>query len=324
MSRSLEFRIPIAPTASFYSNIRLAAASLAALGEPYSTAPIVVAAGDDADPAILARENPWSAAYPIRWYASAPDPSVDDGTAPGARGHRFPGFMRDRFPRETSADIVIHCDADVCMLRRVDELLERIATPQPAIAGCMAHYTPFPGDAAENDVRWRRLFEAAGLAPPSLDRRYVLAGTEYAGRAPAYFNGGFMVMNRAGWSAIVADIDRFTAVARTLLGEVGREYFSIQVAISLAVAHRGLKVLELGLDYNCPNEDKVFDHGIGSEDDVRVMHFLRTDDFDRHRFLSEPAAFERFATGPLEARMNQHLRRHILSLTALCRDLRVA
>ena len=322
MSHSLEFRIPIAPTPAFYSNIRLAAASLAALGEPYASAPIVAAAGDNADPDAIARDNPWAADYPIRWFASAHDPSIADGTPPGGRGHRFPGFMGDRFPRETQADVVIHCDADVCVLRRFDELLDRIADAPPAIAGCMAHYSPFVGEAADNDATWRRLFAAAGLPAPALERRYSLAGSEYPGGAPPYFNAGFMVMNRAGWTAIVADIDRFTVVTRALLAEMGRDYFSIQTAISLAIANRGLEVLSLGLEYNCPNEDKVFDFGVQREEDVRVMHFLRTGGIDRHRFLTDPAAFEAFATGELPERMNRHLRRHILSLTPLCEALR--
>ncbi len=322
MTLALEFRVPIAPTQAFYSNIRLAAASLAALGEPYASAPIVAAAGDNADPEAIARDNPWAACYPIRWFASAPDPSIADGTPPGGRGQRFPGFMGDRFPRETQADIVIHCDADVCVLRRFDELLERMAAAPPAIAGCMAHYSPFVGDAADNDATWRRLFAAAGLPAPALERRYSLAGGDYPGGAPPYFNAGFMVMNRAGWTGVVADIDRYTEVTRSLLGEMGREYFSIQTAISLAIANRGLEVVQLGLEYNCPNEDKVFDHGVLREEDVRVMHFLRTTGLDRHRFLTDPVAFEEFVGGELRERMNRHLRRHILSLTTLCAALR--
>jgi hypothetical protein len=322
MSRTLEFRIPIAPTRSFFSNVRLAAASLAALGEPYSSAPIIVAIGDHADIGAVAQQNPWADAYPIRWFASAPDSSVDDGTPAGARGHRFPGFMRDRFPPDRCADIVVHCDADVCVMRRFDELLERVDVARPTVAGCMAHYTPFPGDAAENDARWRAMFAAAALPEPRLDHRYSLADGDYRGGAPPYFNAGFVVMNGGGWEGVVADIDPYAEVARVQLAAVGREFFANQIALSLAIAHRGIEAVPLGLEYNCPNEDKVLAHGVRHEQDVRAMHFLRHEEIDRKNFLAEPAAFAQFAAAPLQSRMNRHLRRHILSLTALCDALR--
>jgi hypothetical protein len=130
-------------------------------------------------------------------------------------------------------------------------------------------------------------------------------------------------MNGGGWEGVVADIDPYTEVARAQLAPLGREYFANQVAMSLAIAHRGLEVVPLGLEYNCPNEDKVLAHGVPSEKDVRAMHFLRQDEIDRHHFLTDPAAFARFAEAPLQSRMNRHLRRHILSLTTFCAALRV-
>jgi hypothetical protein len=178
----------------------------------------------------------------------------------------------------------------------------------------MAHYTPFPGDAAQNDARWIEMFAAAGLPAPVMEQRYSLVEESYPGRAPPYFNAGFMAMNREGWQLVTADIDRCARAAVAPLRALGRDFFAIQVAMTLAIARQSVRVVHLGLEYNCPNDDVVFLRGIGAEENVRVLHFLREHDFTRQQFLSDPAAFARFATGPLSGRMNQFFRQFILDL----------
>ena len=54
---SLEFRVPISPSAGFFASVRLIVLSLAWLGPPYSTARILVSVGDYADLADVRAKN---------------------------------------------------------------------------------------------------------------------------------------------------------------------------------------------------------------------------------------------------------------------------
>jgi len=304
---TFEFRIPIAPTPAFYSNIRLAAMSLARLGEPYKSAPIIVSVGYNADLGVVRDVNSWAVDYPIVWYAPPSELWDQGGFEEGRFGHRF--------PEDVDSEVVIHCDADTCIVGRFDDLLRDLGRPGPRLAACMAHGSPFGGSPEENETRWRNLFRSAHLAPPSLGCTYSMMSREEAGGSPPYFNAGFVAFNRDAWRRILPAVDLLTPFARNFLRPMGRAQFSIQAALSLALARCAeVEVRHLGLEYNCPNDDAAFDHGVRSEDDIRVIHFLRKDEFDRHRFLSEPAMFDTFLKADLKGRVNRRLRDHILSL----------
>lgn len=305
--RAVEFRIASAPTVSFYSNIKLAAFSLARLGEPYASAPVVVSLGDNADLDQVRADNLWSREYPVVWRA-----------AQYSAGDVEPrGFVAglDRFAEQAHADVVILCDADACLLRRIDELLQGLNTVHPTVAGLMAHYSPFHHHHHPelNDNAWRRALEGAGLKDHPLQYRYSMATPEEAGRCPAYFNYGFVAFNRTAFDKVRPLVPKYKEFARAALTG-STLFFAGQIGLALALAAAGVGILELGPEYNCPNSNEMLGRGIDDISQIRVLHFLRNNEFDRHNFLTDPVAFQRFSSATFEAPVNQHFQRHVLSL----------
>jgi hypothetical protein len=303
---AFEIRIPILPEPSFYSNVKLAALSLAKLGGAYAEVPLAVSISDHADVARVEAENRWSRDLPVIWRA-VPHAVCDIDPRGFSAG-------LDRFAVPARAEAVILCDADLCLIRDIDPLLARLAAPRPIMAGLMAHFSPFAPNYGENDMRWRHILDAADLQWMQLSRRYSVAPPEQFGHAPpGYFNNGFVAFNRAGFEAIRPLAQRYTDLARQLLD--GQQiFFAVQVGLALAAAVAGIDVIELGPDYNCPNSDEMFGHGLKDLADIRALHFLRSEEFDRHTFLTDPAAFQRFRTAAFASPVNDLFRRHVLSL----------
>lgn len=302
---TLEFRLPIAPHPSFYSNVKLAAMSLAKLGEPYATAPIFVSVGDNADIDQVRSDNAWSRDLPVVWSAIQ---HADSNVEPQ-------GYLcgLDRFAEPSRADVIIIIDADACLVRPIDELLERLSTAAPTVGGLMAHYSPFGHDPERNDSTWRRFLDAAGLTGHPLDFRYSIATPEQAGHCPAYFNYGFVAFNRAAFGKLRPIVRKHHDFARELLSG-GPLFFAGQIGLAFALAAAKIDILELGPEYNCPNSDEMFGRGIERVDDIRVVHYLRKGEFDRHDFLSDSGAFQRFRSASFASAVNRHFQRHVLAL----------
>ena len=198
-------------------------------------------------------------------------------------------------------------------MREIDELLEKLHTSHPTVAGLMAHYSPFHRDAEQNNTAWHRMLDAADLKDHPLSYRYSIATPEQSGRCPAYFNYGFVAFNRAGFEKVRPLVRKYKELARTAL--TGHAlFFAGQIGLALALAAAGVDVLELGPQYNCPNSNEMLGRGIDDVTQIRFLHFLRNDEFDRHSFLSDPAAFHRFSSATFDAAVNRHFQRHVLAL----------
>jgi len=219
----------------------------------------------------------------------------------------------DRFAYPAQSEVVIICDADACLMREIDELLEKLHTSHPTVAGLMAHYSPCHRDAEQNNTAWHRMLDAADLKDHPLSYRYSIATPEQSGRCPAYFNYGFVAFNRAGFEKVRPLVRKYKELARTAL--TGHAlFFAGQIGLALALAAAGVDVLELGPQYNCPNSNEMLGRGIDDVTQIRFLHFLRNDEFDRHSFLSDPAAFHRFSSATFDAAVNRHFQRHVLAL----------
>jgi hypothetical protein len=304
---TLEFRIPISPTAGFYSEVRLFAVSLARLGSPYSSARILVSVGDDADLVQVRRENEWAAGYPVEWRIVPHDLF---------RELKYMATSNHRYSEPAAADVVILCDADTFPIAPFDELLAMLSD-EPKAAGLQAHFAPFAGSAAENEAKWENLLAGAGLAGQPLTRRYSMDSTGVMGRAPPYFNYGFVALNRRAFEAVSPLALGYVRQAIALLGDHFSWFgFSDQAGLALAIAAAGVATLPLGHAYNCANDDRVFTTGLDSEDEIRVIHYLRGDEFDRRTFLANPIAFRDFLAVPKRNRVSERLRRHVTSVLA--------
>ena len=304
---TLEFRIPISPTAGFYSEVRLFAVSLARLGPPYSSARILVSVGDYADLVQVRSENEWAARYPVEWRIVPHDLF---------RELRYIATGNHRYSEPAAADVVILCDADTCPVARFDDLLAMLSG-EPKAAGLQAHFAPFAGSAAENEAKWESLLASTGLAGQPLTRRYSMDSTGAMGRAPPYFNYGFVALNQAAFEAVSPLALGYVRQAITLLGDHFSLFgFSDQAGLALAIAAAGVATLPLGHAHNCANDDRVFTTGLDSEDEIKVIHYLRGDEFDRRTFLADPIAFRDFLAVPKRNRVSERLRRHVMSVVA--------
>jgi len=291
-----------------YSTVRLAALSLAKLGPPYSQARILVSVGDCVSYDQLMRETTWSEGLPIEWrvaphYACESNPITSSGN--------------DRYSENPRADVVVLCDADLCVVARFDELLNRLSTANPLVAGLQAHFPPFPDRRPEaNNAMWHLLLDGIGMPRRPLGYGYSLVADRDQGSAPAYFNYGFVAFNRPGFLRIAPLVTKYTEIARGFLTERPGQIpgFQSQIGLTLAIAAAGLDVLPLGHAYNCANDDLVFAHGLGDIAQAKVLHYLRGDEFDRNSFVADPAAHATFIAKPLQCRVSERLRQHVLTL----------
>lgn len=300
---SFEFRIPILPQPSFFSNVKLAAMSLAKLGGRYAEAPIVVSLGAHIAVDDLIEQNRWAESYPIVWRP-----------APAQDADRVFSAGLDRFVEPPRGDVVIMIDADACLMAPIDDLLQRLVdNPGPMVAGLTAHFSPFSPRGDENDACWRAVLENAGLTDVPLNQRYSESPADEHGGCPPYFNYGFVAMNRSAYCAMAPRIHEMTPKVASFLAGQPNVYFAGQIALTIAILSAGCDVLALGPEFNCPNSDEMLRFGL-DVGDIRVMHYLRADGFNRHNFLCDGEKFDLFRATVFSSPVIEAFREHVLTL----------
>ena len=301
---TFEFRIPILPEPAFYSNVKLSALSLAKLGGAYASAPIVVSIGGHADEMQVRALNRWSENYPLTWRA-----------VPHAISDRTFSSGFDRYVEPPRGDVVILIDADACLLRPIDNLLLTLRNAaRPLVAGLPAHFSPFSRNGIENDARWRELLQTFGFGEVPLQQRYSESPDPGYGASPPYFNYGFVAFNRAAFIAIQPLIRPLTERVLRHLADTPFVFFSGQIALTLAMLTVGCETLALGPEYNCPNSDEMFAHGLTNAADIRVLHYLRQDEFNRHRFLCDRREFDAFCNRRFASAVVRVFQQHVCGL----------
>ncbi len=300
---ALEFRVPISPIPGFYASVRLIAVSLARLGPPYSSARLLVSVGDYADLSRVKAENEWAAAYPIEWRIVSHELfETQSYMATGA----------DRYCEPARADTVVLCDADTCPVARFDELLSRMAGARAKVmAGLQAHFSPFGGSASSNEGKWRELLAGAGFTNQPLVWRYSMDPEGLMGSAPPYFNYGMVAFNRPAFDRIAPIASQYVEIALKLLDQ---PFFAAQVGLTFALLAAEIDPLFLGHAYNCANDDLVWTTGLTSTKDIKIIHYLREDEFARLSFLADPAERAKFLGTPKRNLVSERLRDHIASL----------
>ncbi len=206
---------------------------------------------------------------------------------------------------------------DVCLIDRIDDVIARVGEPdRRRIAGLQRTirlFFPCTGKRAKTN--------GGEFSPPPISTNppWVLnySGDRDGamGRAPVYLNYGFVALSRAAFEAIAPLQASYCSLCRRLIKD---SFFLTQVALSLVAVATESEVELLTYAYNSSNDDLPFrapdQFRIGGVGEIRVIHYLRGDQFDRRTFLVDPAAYAAFMSADNLNLVNRRLRDHVATL----------
>ncbi len=274
--KRVEFRIPISPTEKFYSLVRFYNFALRRQEGPhYRDARLLVAVGDHCDIDAVRRENKWSENFNVAWER-VPDDVFASFHWAGTGNWRF------CIPAD-DADVIILSDADTVLLRDINPALEDFPMDEPAVRGHMAHFPPAletgsvapPSASAEF---WPWLFNEFGISRPEKTYRYSMDADGSLPLAPAYFNFGFVAVNKKAHAILGSEI---TDATQRVAAATGNSFMRCQIALTV-VAHRaGMNIGTLPAAYNAANDLEHLRLSGLVADQIRVLHFLRGDEISR-------------------------------------------
>jgi hypothetical protein len=277
------FLIPASPTDGFLGQIAMFRRSLDALGRVYRDASVVAVFGDAEIDTI-----------PDRWRPSLDRVLVHHVSPEDFKALGYHAQVSARWSlAPDDCDLVLFADADVLVVRPIDELLARLER-EPAVAGVIAHY-PIPTPPGEDpEQHWQDLFRRFLDRPVPLEYQHTLArsdGPDASPRAPFYVNFGFVCVPRE-WVQQLGTLYR--ELVPRLQQLLYKPYFAGQVALTLAVSALELPHIGLDMRYNFPNDPIAEERYPVALADLRVIHYLRTQRFDRPQIFSSEQAFQRF------------------------------
>jgi hypothetical protein len=272
-NKRVEFRIPISPTGRFFSLVRFYNFALRRLDSPqYRDARLLVVVGDHCNLDAVRRENKWSENFNIAWER-VPDEIFAEFHWAGTANWRL------SIPAD-DADIIVLSDADTVLLRDIDPLLMEFPLEEPAVRGHMAHFPPplqSTAPSAAGREFWPWLFNVFDIPWPTNTYRYSMDIDGSLPVSPAYFNLGFVAVNAKALAVFASEIlettRRVTAATES--------FMRCQIAVTIIAHLAGMNIGTLPADYNAANDlGHLRPNGI-TADQIRVLHFLRTDEIDR-------------------------------------------
>jgi len=275
----IEFRIPVAPTISFYNRVHFFCAALRRLGRGHADTLIRIVVGDYADLDEVRRINAWATQYNLQWHRVPEEVSA---------AHDYYGTSDFRYALpESTADLVVLADADTALVQPVAQDLSWMLCDEPCIAGHMAHIPPplkflERSDLAARDV-WPFLFQEFSI--PFADELYRYS-RDLAGEfptAPAYYNLGFVALN---WSALRI-VKNAICNVRERLNKITQSEMRCQIALTLISYKHAFKRRNLPAIFNAANDEPYLRHNRVRPDDIKVLHYLRTNELDRDTFLTD-------------------------------------
>jgi len=146
----------------------------------------------------------------------------------------------------------------------------------------MAHYQPPLGanskaPSTADPEFWPWLFRVFSIPWPASTYRYSMDANGALPFSPAYFNLGFVALNAKALTIFAAEIAETTRRVTALTDSP----MCCQIAVTI-IAHRAEFDIEtLPAAYNSANDLGHFRLNGLTTDQIRVLHFLRTDEIDR-------------------------------------------
>lgn len=296
---TLDIRIPISPTPSFFNRTRLLAASIRQF---YPDAIVRAYIGCEAHEAAK-----WQ--VKARWHLPdihvhfIPQPAFDMWA-----GTRSPHLatMNARFQNPWPGTHVIIADADILCIRPFPELF----LEEQAIQGVQAHVAPLSND------DWMRLFRMCSAGYPVFAHAYSGEGImgPIGRSAPWYVNSGMVFACRGSFHRICAHYPDVIEIMRRNMRDT---YWFDQLALAVGAARAGGKKLVLQPRYNFPNQ-RGFDEAYPDDlADIRFLHYLRTDTIDRDRDFASLDAMLRLVDRTDLDGSNEVLRQRVEELLPL-------
>jgi len=275
LKKRVEFRIPISPTEKFFSLVRFYNFALRHLHTPpYRDARLSVVVGDYCDLDDVRRKNKWSESFNVTWER-VPDEVFAEFHWAGTANWRL------CIPAG-EADVVILSDADTVLLRDIDPLLSELPIQEPAVRGHMAHVQPPLGEGSTAPSPtcpefWPWLFKLFDIPWPIVTYRYSMDVSGSLPECPAYFNLGFIALNAKALPIFSSEIIETTRRV-TLATD---SFMRCQIAMTIIAYRAGINIATLPAVYNAANDLDHLRLNELSIDQIRVLHFLRSDEIDR-------------------------------------------
>jgi len=298
-----------APTEAFLLRVQLLAASIRRNAGAFAQSRIVVTVSRDCEPWDIAAAYPWSQELGIEWRWVPEDLW---------NRHGIYGSALARFRWESDAPYVIHLDADTIVTGPLDDLPQRTGD---GLGGVIAHVAPSAfgipfrdGQVHHGPAFWDELYAAASLAAPILASEHSGWGVmdvDVARRwCPPYFNLGLLAGTREVMQGLAEAIELQIATVESAIDT----HFRCQLAVTLALAATETPSVDLGLQFNFPNDDAFGAAYPQAARDTRLVHYLRGGEFERERDTASLDALDGFLARSLTSPQQQLLQRTIAQL----------
>jgi hypothetical protein len=284
--RTVAFLIAASPNDAFYSQIAALRAGLRALTWSHWRWSVYVFVGGDRRQDTVLDWHPYLRDVQISWTSDARFAREGDW-AQSDDAFRFA-------PQE--ADVLVALDADTFPIAGFESMLDRVYDTG-AVAGVIAHSPPMHSRPLR-DV-WAQLARGVTDVPLDFAFTHTLVGPERPPderQTPFYLNFGVVALPRGAFDAVAP---RYLDFRQLVTGRMNAADFSGQVALTLAIADAGIRTWALPIRYNFPN-DALAETMYPSElQNVAIVHYLRTTDFDRHEIFARPEAYSALLQQPL-------------------------
>ena len=284
----IEFLIPGSPNDAFFSQVAMFRLALDSLGGIYESSRLVLCLGGNDRTPVPQKWTPHLERVELR---CTPDEHLQ-------RGENCGSFRYELL--DDGADLSILCDADTLLLRPFDPGVLEGFVHHPAVRGVISHYPPPLMDNSGHDYSahgqywfWNFIADRTAGKSMDFDHRYTLM--EESVPCPFYVNYGFVISTPGLLHRLRDESDLLLPKIRALFDN----YFADQIGLAVACAAAGVATEALPMRYNFPNDalaDAMYPAELSS---ALVIHYLRTERFDRHRIFTSPSAFREFLELPL-------------------------
>jgi hypothetical protein len=284
----LEFLLCGSPVDAFWSQAAMFRLSLDCLGPEYRAARVVFCVGAPHAPVpIPDRWRKWFSRIELHWA----DPEEYAQIQDGAQGHQLFRLV------DNKADISVICDADSLLIARLPDSFISQMQAEPAVCGVIAHFSPSlkdyrksrPVPLGDANELWRLLGEQILGRSMRVDTPYTLATDGSCGPS-FYINHAFL----AAPPSLMTHLGELQEAIRPAVRSVLDNDFYDQIAVAVAVEKGRLSHRALPMRFNYPN-DPAADARYPEEcENIVLLHYLRTNEYDRHKIFANKEEFDRF------------------------------